>query len=310
MRSWSAASQKTPTHRYQSAGEVRAALEMARTAARCSFAPALDRLRRSGAGRLQRRSRRCSWRFWWGWTSVGVRRAPLGGGGGGRRPIRMAVLPFANLSGDPEQEYLSDGLTQEMITQLGKLHPEGLSVIARTSVMRYKGGDTPIDQIGRELDVDYVLEGSAQREGDRVRIAAELIQVDDQTQLWADTFERELSGILVVQSEVAQEVANALALELLPEELQRLASADSVNSAAPTRPTSRGPCHWTDAGAPQVSTRPSDTSSRPSRKTRPMPAAYAGLAWVWAARQQMRYLLSQRGRSEGEGGGRTGHRAG
>ena len=81
-----------------------------------------------------------------------------------RRGIRLAVLPFANLTGDPEQEYLSDGMTQEMIAQLGRLHPEGLSVIARTSVMRYKKTDTPIDQIGRELGVDYVLEGSARRE--------------------------------------------------------------------------------------------------------------------------------------------------
>jgi len=79
--------------------------------------------------------------------------------------IKLAVLPFANLTGDPDQEFLSDGLTQEMIAQLGRLHPQSLSVIARTSVMRYKKTDTPIDQIGRELGVDYVLEGSAQREG-------------------------------------------------------------------------------------------------------------------------------------------------
>ena len=116
----------------------------------------------------------------------------------------MAVLPFANLSGDPEQEYLSDGLTQEMIAQLGRLHPATLSVIARTSVMRYKKSETPIDQIGRELGVDYVLEGSAQREGGRVRITAELIKVQDQTQLWAESYERELSGILALQSDVAR----------------------------------------------------------------------------------------------------------
>jgi len=79
--------------------------------------------------------------------------------------IRLTVLPFANLSGDPEQEYLSDGLTQEMIAQLGGLHPASLSVIARTSVMRYKKSDKPIDQAGRELGVDYILEGSARREG-------------------------------------------------------------------------------------------------------------------------------------------------
>lgn len=108
----------------------------------------------------------------------------------GRGPasaIRLAVLPFENLSGDPQQDYFGDGMTQEMIAQLGRLHPETLSVIARVSVMRYKKTNTPIDQIGRELNVEYVLEGSAQLEGTRVRIAAELIKVRGQSQLWSDS---------------------------------------------------------------------------------------------------------------------------
>ncbi len=112
-----------------------------------------------------------------------------------------------NLSGDPQQDYFSDGMTQELIAQLGRLHPETLSVIARSSVMRYKQTNTPIDQIGRELDVDYVLEGSAQREGTRVRITAELIKVQGQSQLWSDSMEREMSGILALQNEVSQKVA-------------------------------------------------------------------------------------------------------
>ncbi len=145
--------------------------------------------------------------------------------------IRMAVLPFANLTGDAEQEYLNDGLTQEMITQLGRLHPSGLNVIARTSVLRYKKGDTPIDRIGRELGVTYVLEGSAERQSDRVRIRAELIKVKDQTQVWADTYDQDLSGFRAVQSEVAQSVARALALKLLPAEQTRLASVKTVNPA-------------------------------------------------------------------------------
>ena len=159
----------------------------------------------------------------------GVRDRFLGRSASPVRAVKMAVLPFANLTGDPEQEYLNDGVTQEMITQLGRLHPQSLSVIARTSVMRYKKGDTPIDQIGRELGVEYVLEGSAQREANRVRITAELIQVRDQTQLWADTYEHELSGFRGVQSEVAQSVAKALALRLLPAEQTRLASARTIN---------------------------------------------------------------------------------
>jgi TolB-like protein len=148
------------------------------------------------------------------------------------RAIKMAVLPFANLTGDPEQEYLSDGLTQEMIAQLGRLHPESLSVIARTSVMRYKKSDTPIDQIGQELGVDYVLEGSARREAGRIRITAELIQVRDQIQLWADAYEGEMSGILALQGEVAQKVAGSLALKLIPAERARLANARVVNPDA------------------------------------------------------------------------------
>ncbi len=162
----------------------------------------------------------------------GVRDRLLGRNAAPARAVKLAVLPFVNLTGDPEQEYLSEGLTQEMITQLGSLHPETLSVIARSSVMRYKKGDTPIDRIGQELGVNYVLEGSTRREKNRVRITAELIQVRDQTQLWADSYERELSGILAVQSEVAQSVAKALALKLLPAEQARLASTRTVNPEA------------------------------------------------------------------------------
>ena len=210
-----------PGERFQKAEEVRVALE---TAGRRRPRP-----RGTGCGVTAGRWRR---RVVLGlWLDVGVRRL-LGGGGGQARVVRMAVLPFANLSGDPEQEYLSDGITQEMISQLGRLHPEGLSVIARTSVMRYKNGDTPVDQIGRELHVDYVLEGSAQREAGRIRIAAELIHVQDQAQIWADTYERELAGILALQSEVAQKVAKALALTLLPAEQIRLANVRQVNPEA------------------------------------------------------------------------------
>jgi len=148
------------------------------------------------------------------------------------RAIKMAVLPFANLTGDIEQEYLSDGFTQEMISQLSRLHPENLSVIARSSVMRYKKGDTPIDQIGRELKVDYVLEGSTRREAKQLRISTDLIQVRDQTQIWGDTYEREFSDILKLQSEVAKNVAEALALKLLPAEKARVNSVQTVNPEA------------------------------------------------------------------------------
>src|SRR5262249_2553007 len=135
--------------------------------------------------------------------------------GSGAAPIRLAVLPFKNLTGDPEQEYFSDGLTDEMITRLGRLQPGRLSVIGRTSSMRYKQADLPIDQIGRELGVGYIMEGSARREGNRVRITATLIQVSDQTQRWSDSFDREATGILGVQADIAGGVARALTLTLL-----------------------------------------------------------------------------------------------
>jgi TolB-like protein len=201
--------------------------------------------------------------------------------------IRLAVLPFANLSGDPEQEYLSDGITQEMITQLGKLHPGTLSVIARTSVMRYKQATPPIDQVGRELNVDYVLEGSARREGGRVRITAELITVRGQAQMWADSYEREVAGILAVQSEVAQQVARSLTLRLLPAEQARLANVRQVNPEAYDAYL-KGLHHWYKVTPGEL-----DSAEQYYKlaltKDPNYAAAYAGIAGVWAGRQQMGY---------------------
>ncbi len=143
--------------------------------------------------------------------------------------VTLAVLPFENRTGDPDQEYFSDGMTDEMIAQLGRLHPEGLRVIARTSVMPYKHTDKPPDQIARELGVAYLLESSVRREAGRVRITAALIQAENQTQLWTDSFERESSGILALQSDVAREVARRVDVALTPEQERRLSGARNVN---------------------------------------------------------------------------------
>jgi TolB-like protein/Tfp pilus assembly protein PilF len=126
----------------------------------------------------------------------------------------LAVLPFQNLTGDSSQDYFSDGLTEEMITQLGNLDPKQLGVIARTSVMHYKNSSTPLEQIGGELGVQYLLEGGVRRDSDHVRITAQLIQVKDQTHLWARKYDRELSSLLVVQGEIAQEIADEIQLTL------------------------------------------------------------------------------------------------
>jgi eukaryotic-like serine/threonine-protein kinase len=215
----------------------------------------------------------------------GVRDRLLGRSPASDRAVKLAVMPFANLTGDPEQEYLSDGLTQEMITRLGSLNPEDLSVIARSSVMRYKKSDTPIDQIGRELGVDYILEGSTRREKNRVRITTELIQAGNQTQLWADTFERDLSDILTVQSEVAQNVAKALRIELLPDEQTRLAAAGTVDPEAYDAYL-KGSYHWQ-----KQTPMDQDTAQRyfelALEKDPSYAPAHAGLAWVWSTRQQM-----------------------
>ena len=128
--------------------------------------------------------------------------------------MMLAVLPFQNLTGDPAQEYFSDGLTEEMITQVGNLDPQHLGVIARTSVMHYKNSQTPLDQVGRELSVQYVLEGSVRRDASNVRVTAQLIQTKDQAHVWARQYDRELKGLLTLQGEIAQEIADEIQLTL------------------------------------------------------------------------------------------------
>jgi len=146
--------------------------------------------------------------------------------------ITLAVLPFQNLTPDPQQEYFSDGLTEEMITQLGGLSPERLGVIARTSAMHYKGTTETAGQIGRELGVDYLVEGSLRREGSRVRISAQLIRVRDQMHLWAETYERDLPGILLLEDEVSRAVAREIAVQLAPQRKVQSNSVATVNAEA------------------------------------------------------------------------------
>jgi TolB-like protein/Tfp pilus assembly protein PilF len=150
----------------------------------------------------------------------------------GKARRRLAVLPFDNLSGDPEQEYFSDGLTEEMIAKLGRLHPERLGVLARTTMMRYKGTTKSVNEIDSELNVDYLLEGSVRKDGGRVRITAQLIKVSDQTHLWAESYDRTVEDILAVQIEVAEKIARSLTVELLPEEHAALARSSTANPAA------------------------------------------------------------------------------
>jgi len=128
----------------------------------------------------------------------------------------LLVLPFENLCGDCEQEYFVEGLTEEMISQLGQLNPKKLGVIARTSAVQYKATKKSIGEMVAELHVDCVLEGSVRCNGRRVRITGQLIEARDQTHLWSATYDRDLRDLLDVQTEVARQIGKALALELLP----------------------------------------------------------------------------------------------
>lgn len=146
--------------------------------------------------------------------------------------IMLAVLPFVNLSGDADQTWLCDGITEEMIAQLGRLQPQRLGVIARTSVMRYRQTDKTIEEIGRELGVSYALEGSVRRSEDRVRITSQLIHTGDQALLWSETFEEYFGDVLSIQTKVARRIAQTLSLELLPEQGASLGQAFSTDAVA------------------------------------------------------------------------------
>jgi TolB-like protein len=146
--------------------------------------------------------------------------------------IMLAVLPFQNLSGDPNKEYLADGLTEEMISQLGRLNPEQLGVIARTSVMGYKHKDERLDQIGRDLSVQYVMENSLRESGDHMRITVQLLQVKDQSHLWSRDYDYPAKDILNVEDDVAKAVAREIQLRLTPQEKAELSRPHSVNPEA------------------------------------------------------------------------------
>lgn len=146
--------------------------------------------------------------IYWRWNSAQARLVPASG------RLVLAILPFQNLSGGADEDYFSDGLTEELIAQFGRLDPQHLGVIARTSVMHYKHSDEPLDRIGRELGVQYALEGSVRRDADKVRISAQLIQIKDQTRLWSREYDRELSNLLTLQSEIAHDIGQEIRVTL------------------------------------------------------------------------------------------------
>ncbi len=164
--------------------------------------------------------------LWWQRTSL--LRAFAAPGPGSIRSV--AVLPLENMSGDPKQDYFADGLTDELTTDLAKIG--SLKVISRTSAMHYRGTRTPLPQIGRELGVDAVVEGSVARSGNKVRITAQLIDAGNDRHLWAENYDRDLDDVLVVQNLVALEIAREVRIRLSPSEQERLQRHRSVNSDA------------------------------------------------------------------------------
>ena len=143
----------------------------------------------------------------------------------------LAVLPFENLSEDDAQEYFADGLTEEMTAQLGQLQPAKLGVIARTSTARYKQTKATAAQIGQELGVDYLLDGSVRRVGERVRVIAQLVHASKQTQMWSETYERPVTDVLHIQREIADHLVRSLSIQLLP-------ARATTSAATPVNPES------------------------------------------------------------------------
>jgi TolB-like protein/DNA-binding winged helix-turn-helix (wHTH) protein/Flp pilus assembly protein TadD len=141
----------------------------------------------------------------------------------------VAVLPFENMTNDPSQEFFSDGMTEETIAQLGRLNSQNMGVIARTSAMKYKHSGKGVREIGRELNSDYLLEGSVRREGSRVRVVAQLIRVADQSPRWSHQFEYEFGEPLYIETDAATEIANMVHTELEPAARRRVQKADSTD---------------------------------------------------------------------------------
>jgi eukaryotic-like serine/threonine-protein kinase len=222
---------KDPGQRYQSAGEVRAALEAATTSSRShEYFSVLAR--REGHTQQTRTTRNfallaiafillAASGFWfYAKQSKKPRKVMIGA------IQSIAVLPLDNLSGDPAQDYFADGMTDSLITELSQI--KKLRVISRTSVMQYKHTQKSLQEIAQELNVDAVVEGSVVRSGDRVRISAKLYQTNVEGALWADNFERKFTDVLALQSDVATAIARGIQVELSQPELSELARSRAV----------------------------------------------------------------------------------
>ena len=148
------------------------------------------------------------------------------------RTTVLAVLPFDNLSRDSDQEFFSDGLTEEMISQVGKLNRDQLKVIARSAVAKYKGSNLNAKEIGKDLNADYLVQGSVRRWSDRVRITVQLIQAQNQTDLWTESYDGELRDVLAVQDSVVRSIASQIHIALTEKQKTRLANSRQIRPEA------------------------------------------------------------------------------
>jgi len=200
--------------------------------------------------------------------------------------IMLAVLPFENLTGDPNKEYLADGLTEETISYLGRISPEQLGVIARTSVMGYKHKDERLDQIGRDLSVEYVLENSLRESGNHIRLTAQLIQVKDQTHVWSQDYDYSMKDILNIEDDVAKSLAHEIRLRLSPQQHAQLAESHTPSPEA------------FDAYLhgyyffERNTKKEADTAAKYFERATQLDPSYA-LAWVWLSRTRNRQVNLQ-----------------
>jgi TolB-like protein/Tfp pilus assembly protein PilF/predicted Ser/Thr protein kinase len=195
----------------------------------------------------------------------------------------IAVLPFENLSGDPQQEYFSDGMHEALITDLGQL--TGLKrVIARSSIMRFKGSKTPLRKIAQELKVNALITGAVRRSGDRVRITAQLIDPATEAQIWARSYERDLTDVLSLQTEIVSAITREVKVKLTPQEETRLASAPKVNPQA-YEAYLKGRFHLYRMTRTDLDSALQYFELALDKEPN-YALAYAGIAYVWSGRQQ------------------------
>ena len=274
--------------RVQSAAELRAALKRLMRGSAARSVPSAGRptgaaiTARPYSGDRHCRARGEHRRRW----ILGVRR----GGAPAREIASIAVLPFADMSQARDQEYFSDGLSEELLDVLAKISQ--LRVIGRTSSFQFKGKNEDLRAIAEKLGVDHLLEGSVRKEGNRVRITAQLIRASDGSHLWSETYDRTLDDVFKVQDEIADAVAQAMKVTLLVGRLPERKRAREQRSAQPR--TSKGSTS-SNVGRGTTTRKPSCRSTERLAADREFAPAWAGLAWVYALQAGLGVIPAESG---------------